>query len=82
MKCHFSGSIYSHDTICMSLYKRVYPRWGESYRHLVGDDAMEASVGSTLAGPLGTTTGQAAHPLDVFMAQEGGDEGEADLKLV
>ena len=82
MKCHFSGSIYSHDTICMSLYKRVYPRWGESYRHLVGDAAMEASVGSTLAGPLGTVTGQAAHPLDVFMAGEQETDGEADLKLV
>ena len=78
MKCHFSGSVYSHDTVCMSLFKRVYPRWGASYRHLVGDAAMEASVGSTIAGPLGTTTGAAPNPLDAFMAAQ---EQESDARL-
>lgn len=35
MKCLFDIPIMQHDTVCASLYKRMYPRFPDEWRHLM-----------------------------------------------
>ena len=36
MKCYFNGFIKSNDTVCLNLYKRVFPVWfKEAWRYKI-----------------------------------------------
>eukprot|EP01028_Stygiella_incarcerata_P006176 TRINITY_DN251_c2_g1_i1.p1 TRINITY_DN251_c2_g1~~TRINITY_DN251_c2_g1_i1.p1 ORF type:complete len:797 (-),score=215.43 TRINITY_DN251_c2_g1_i1:177-2567(-) len=37
MKCRFDGSLKSHDTVLMPLYKRAFPKWATRYDTLMGE---------------------------------------------
>lgn len=69
-KALFSGILAPHDTVAMSLWKRVYPRWGESYRHVLGDAALDTSTGKLIPGMKAQgEVGTAPNALDAYMAQ-------------
>ena len=50
MKCLFNAPIQQHDTVCLPLYKRIYPKYAEPNQSDLGKQKMISGSGSTVGG--------------------------------
>ena len=51
MKCNFNGHIKNHDTVCLTLYKRVYPKYPtEEEINKVWVECVESTLIGCLTG--------------------------------
>ena len=52
MKCSFNGKLKAQDTICMALYKRVFPKWTYE-NHVHNGGALSSEQQQTMLDYMG-----------------------------